>query len=176
MCVHLHVFGAYYPERTPPQPGQADCGQRGLDSTKRQHRREEQRAKQSGLNPAQAKIAMAVYVLGGYDLVMAGTFASLKTEATGSDGVEVLGTIIRDMCLAVPLDCLLCFEIPIDSGDEAVRTAILRFIAEHRTFSYIAGANTAHGIVPSSHDAPSQYIRQCDDWVPPLRILVCRKH
>ncbi len=113
-----------------------------------QHCREEQRAKQGGLNPAQAKIAMAVHILGGYDVVMAGTFASLQTQATGSDGVESPGTNIRDMCLAVPLDSLLRFEIPTDRGDEAVRTAALKFIAEHRTFSNIADANTAQGVAP----------------------------
>ena len=106
---------------------------------------------------------MAVYILGGYDVVMAATFASLKTKATGSDGVESLGTKIRNMCLAVPLDSLLRFEIPTDRRDEAVRTAALKFIAEHRTFSYIAEANTAQGVAPSSHDAASQYIRQCDE-------------
>ena len=163
LCAYTCVCGAYYPERTPPQPDQAKCVQRGLNSAKRQHRREEQRAKQGGLNPAQAKIAMAVHILGGYDVVMAGTFASLQTQATGSDGVESLGTNIRDMCLAVPLDSLLRFEIPTDRGDEAVRTAALKFIAEHRTFSYVAEANTAPGVAPSSHDAASQYIRQCDE-------------
>ena len=158
LCAYTCVCGAYCPERTPPQPDQAKCVQPGLDSAKRQHRREEKRAKQGGLNPAQAKIAMAVYILGGYDVVMAATFASLKTKATGSDGVVSLGTIIRDTCLAVPLDSLLRFEIPTDRRDEAVRTAALKFIAEHTTFSYIAEANTAQGVAPSSHDAASQYI------------------
>jgi len=31
------------------------------------------------------------------------------------------------------------------------------------TFSNIADANTAQGVAPSSHDAASQYIRQCGE-------------
>jgi hypothetical protein len=117
-----------------------------------QHRREKPRSKQGGLNPAQAKIAMAVHILGGYDVVMAGTFASLKTQATGSDGVESLGTNIRDMCLAVPLDSLprqLAQQLSNSSRSTGLSVTSL--------------TPTRPGVAPSSHDAASQYIRQCDE-------------
>ena len=169
------VARACYPERTPPQPDQAKCVQPGLDSAKRQHRREEKRAKQGGLNPAQAKIAMAVHILGGYDVVMAGTFASLKTQATGSDGVESLGTKIRNMCLAVPLDSLLRFEIPIDRGAK-------QFAQQLSNSSRSTGLSVT-SLTPTrpkvSRLAHMMLLRNTSDsvmsWVPQLRILVCGK-
>ena len=59
---------------------QVDRTERSLRSALRDQRREEQRAKQGGLIPHQAKVAMAVYILSDYDLVIAGSFALQKNQ------------------------------------------------------------------------------------------------
>ena len=118
---------------------------------------------------------MAVHILGGYDVVMAGTFASLKTKATGSDGVESLGTKIRNMCLAVPLDSLLRFEIPIDRGAK-------QFTQQLSNSSRSTGLSVT-SLTPTrpkvSRLAHMMLLRNTSDsvmsWVPQLRILVCGK-
>lgn len=105
---------------------------------------------------------MAVYILSGYEFIIAGTFVAMTTGVHSSDSAEELANIVRDMSLAVPLDVLLRFEIPDKSSDEAIRAAALKFIAEQKTFCYVADSNVVKGVAPSSHVTASEYIRHCD--------------
>ena len=105
---------------------------------------------------------MAVYILSGYEFIIAGTFVAMTTGVHSSDSAEELANIVRDMSLAVPLDVLLRFEIPDKSSDEAIRAAALKFFAEQKTFCYVADSNVVKGVAPSSHVTASEYIRHCD--------------
>ena len=125
-------------------------------------RREDQRAKNGGLNPQQATVAAAVYVLSGYDLLVAGSYVGFKAKNTFG-GLEDLGYMIRDKCLAMPLDSLLRLELPESEKDAAVRETALKFIAEQKTLQYIYDTNESKGVAPSSFDAAAEYIRQCDN-------------
>lgn len=158
-CVFARLLKVCYQQTC---SAQVDRTERSLRTALREQRREEQRAKQGGLNPHQAKVAVAVYILSDYDLVIAGSFALQKTRGSVSNSAEDLGNTVRDMSLAMPLDSLVRYLVPVDHKDEAIRAAVLKFIAQHKAYAYVADANTNKGVAPSSHDTASEYIRQCD--------------
>ena len=68
-----------------------------------------------------------------YDLVIAGSFALQKTRGSVSNSAEDLGNTVRDMSLAIPLDSMVRYLVPVDHTDEAICAAALKFIAQPST-------------------------------------------
>ena len=157
-CVFARLLKVCYQQTC---SAQVDRTERSLRTALREQRREERRAKQGGLSPHQANVAVAVYILSDYGLVIAGSFA-LQNRGSVSNSAEDLGNTVRDMSLAMPLDSLVRYLVPVDHKDEAIRAAALKFIAQHKAYAYVADANMNKGVALNSHDTASEYIRQCD--------------
>jgi hypothetical protein len=132
-----------------------------LNTAQRALHRQEQRDKQGGLSAHHAKVAVAVYILGGYNRDLANVFVRLKSKCALTQD-EDLGQMVRDMFLAMLLESVVRIEVPETALDVTIRNAALKFIAEHITSKFIEYANEKKGVAPSSHDAAAEYMRQCD--------------
>ena len=70
---------------------------------------------QGGLNPRQVRLAVAIYVLSGYDAAIAGEFVSSKVSDVSDPGV-----LVRDLGLSMPLDSMLRLELPETKQDAQI--------------------------------------------------------
>ena len=123
--------------------------------------REGKREKQGGLSAHHAKVAIAVYVLGGYNSDLAEVFVRQKSKRIPNKD-EDLGQMVHDMFLAMPLNSAVRIEVPESDLDSSIRNTALKFIAEHNTSKFVEKANEEKGVAPSSHDAATEYMRQCE--------------
>lgn len=108
-----------------------------------------------------AKVAIAVYVLGGYNCDLAEVFVRQKSKRIPNKD-EDLGQMVHDMFLAMPLNSAVRIEVPESDFDSSICNTALKFIAEHNTSKFVGKANEEKGVAPSSHDAATEYMRQCE--------------
>ena len=134
------------------------AARRRAATAQRACRREEQRAAQGGLNARQVRVAVAIFVLSGYDAAIAGEYVLSKSESVADPG-----TLVRDLNLAMPLDSALRLELPETKTEQQIHQAALKFIAERKTFEHVSRANSDLGVAPSSQDTAAEYLRICDD-------------
>ena len=98
--------------------------------------REGKREKQGGLSAHHAKVAIAVYVLGGYNCDLAEVFVRQKSKRIPNKD-EDLGQMVHDMFLAMPLNSAVRIEVPESDLDSSIRNTALKFIAEHNTSKFV---------------------------------------
>jgi len=81
---------------------QEQAAGRRAASAQRACRREEQRVAQGGVNARQVRLAVAIFVLSGYDASIAEEYILSKSESVADPG-----TLVQDLHLAMPLDSAL---------------------------------------------------------------------
>ena len=135
--------------------------QRQVRSAARSCRDQKQREANAGLNPRQCLVLLAVYILSGFDVLVAAEFLNAKAdcEAMPKDEQE---QFIEELYLRTDMEVLSRLQEPVKRSDVSVRREAVSFVARSKANAFVQKMNIEHGVAPTSLSTADQYLRHCE--------------
>jgi hypothetical protein len=122
-------------------------------------RRRDLRAVYAGCPPHAQDMAVAVYILEGFDPAQAVTFLKVNNIVPADEDDRRLIELLESWVLSWPEDAVTSVAFPITDAQLRMHNDAQRFLAEAATVSWIRQQNAEHGRAPASVDVWNEFQR-----------------